>query len=169
MASKKTWLWILVAAFGLCVLALAAVAGLGIYFVASNVSSGRSSGADALRAFDDARARFRDTPPLFELDRNDQPQPTRRLSDLPTASRTPKHLWILAWDPDQERLSKISLPFWILRLGRNNIDVRHRNDSGTNFDLENLNLDFAELERVGPILVLDFRTPDGRRVMVWTE
>lgn len=169
MASKKTWIWILAAAFGLCILAMAAVAGLGIYFVASNVSSGRSTGAQAGRSFDEVRGTFRDAPPLLELDRNDEPRPTRRLSDLPTSSRKPTNLWILAWDPDEERLSKISLPFWMLRLGHNNVDVRHRGDSGADFDLENLDLDFVELERVGPLLILDFRAPDGRRVLVWTE
>ncbi|HUF47133.1 MAG TPA: hypothetical protein VMM93_04895 [Vicinamibacterales bacterium] len=169
MASRKTWIWVLVAAFGLFVLAMTAVAGLGIYFVASNVSTGSSTGADALRTFDQVRGTFGDAQPLLELDRDEQPRATRRLSDLPTSTRKPTTLWILAWDPDEERLSKVSLPFWMLRLGRNKIDVRHRGRSGADFDLEDLDLDFGELERVGPLLVFDLRSNDGRRVMVWTE
>lgn len=165
MATTKTWIWIIVACLGLCVLALAAIAGLGIYFVASNINTGQTSSADALRAFDEIRREFPDERPLFELDSDEQPRPTRRLGDLPTSPRSPKHLWILAWDPDEERLSRISLPFWMLRLGDRNVDFRH--DGG--FDLQELDLDFTELERVGPVLLFDLRTPDGERVLVWTR
>jgi len=165
VGSRKTWIWIIVACLALGVVAMAAVAGLGLYFVASHISTGRTSSADALRTFDEVRAEFKDARPLFEIDSHDEPRPTRRLTDLPASSTKPKNLWILAWDPDDERLSKISLPFWILRMGKQNIDVRH--DGG--FDLDKLDLDVDELERVGPVLIFDFRTSDGERVLVWTR
>jgi len=165
VATTKTWIWIIAACLGLCIVALAAIAGLGIYFVASNISTGPTSSADALRAFDEIRREFRDERPLFELDSDERPRPTRHLRDLPTSPHNPQHLWILAWDPDEERLSRISLPFWMLRLGDKNLDFRH--DGG--FDLQELDLDFAQLERVGPVLIFDLRTPDGERVLVWTR
>ena len=165
MASKKTWIWILVACFGLAILAMAGVAGLGLYFVASHISTGRSSDADALRTFDEIRGEFKESEPLFEIDSHETPRQTRELTSLPTSDRKPEHLWILAWDPRDERLSKISLPFWMLRLGRDNIDIR--SDGG--FDLEQLDLDVDELERVGPQLIFDLRTPDGERVLIWTR
>lgn len=165
MASKKTWIWIVVACLGLVILAMAGVAGLGIYFVASHISTGRTSDADALRTFDEIRAEFKESTPLFEIDSHEMPRVTRDLASLPTSERKPENLWILAWDPTDERLSKISLPFWMLRLGRDNIDIRH--DSG--FDLEQLDLDVNELERVGPQLVFDLKTADGERVLIWTK
>ncbi len=153
------------ACFGLTVLAMAAVAGLGLYFVASHISTDRTSSADALRTFDEVRAEFKNAQPLFELDSDETPRPTRAITELPTSDRRPEQLVILAWDPDDERLAKISLPFWMLRLGRQNIDIQ--NDSG--FDLDELDLNVDELERVGPILVFDFRTSDGERVLIWTR
>ena len=87
------------------------------------------------------------------------------LGALPRSDRRPEYLWILVWNPDDGRLSKISLPFWVLRLGRQNIDIKH--DSG--FDLDQLDLDVDQLERVGPKLIFDFRTSDGERVLIWTR
>jgi hypothetical protein len=37
------------------------------------------------------------------------------------------------------------------------------------FDLRRLNLDFKDLERIGPVLLLDVHTQTGERVLIWTE
>jgi hypothetical protein len=165
VASKKTWIWIVVAVLGLCTMALFAVAGLGIYFVTSHISTDRTSSTDAFRRFDQIRSKFEEQRPLFELDHDQEPRMTRKLSDLPDARERPTELMILAWDPDDERLSSITLPFWMLRFGNRNLEIQ--NDGG--FDLNALDLDVAQLERVGPLLVFDFRTPEGERVLVWTQ
>jgi hypothetical protein len=60
---------------------------------------------------------------------------------------------------------KISLPFWLLRMGRRKIDVGK--DAG--FDLDRLNLDVNELERIGSMLVFEHRAPSGERVLIWTQ
>ena len=165
MASKRrTWLWIIGGALVFCVLALIMVAGAGMYFISQHVATERSTGADAIRAFDAARERYKE--PLFEFDRADHVKLTRKLADLPTSSAKPEHLWILAWDPDDERLVRLSLPFWLLKLGRRKIDIMQ--DSG-GFNLERLNLDMRELERIGPALVVDYRTTSGERVLIWTQ
>ena len=163
MASKKTWLWIIAAGFGLCVFTLLAVAAAGMYFVSQHVDAARSSGADAMRSFEAARETFKD-PPLFEIDALERVRATRAIAKLPTSKRVPTHLWVLAWDPNDERLVKVSLPFWLLRLGRRNVEI-----SSGGFDLEQLNLDVQELERVGPMLVIDHRATSGERVLIWTQ
>ena len=165
MATRKTWLWILAGVFGLGVIAMIVIAGAGVYFVSQHIDAARSTGPDALRAFDSARKGFKD-PPLFELDQSDRVRITRRLKDLPSSRSKPGHLWILAWDPQDERLVKVSLPFWVLRLGRRKIDFT---TGGRSFDLEQLNLDVAELERIGPVLIVDHRVPSGERVLIWTQ
>ena len=58
------------------------------------------------------------------------------------------------------------MPLWVLRLGRRKIDILK---SSRGFNFESLNLDIAELERIGPALVLDYRTPSGERVLIWTQ
>jgi hypothetical protein len=164
MATKKTWLWIIGGLLALGVIALIAVAGFGMYFVSQHVQTARTSGAEALQAFDEARKPFKE--PLFEIDRADRVRLTKPMSDLPTSSARPHNLWILAWDPDDERLVKVALPFWMLKLGRRNIDV---NTGRNGFDFEHLDLDVRELERIGPALVVDYRSTSGERVLVWTQ
>ena len=168
MASKKTWIWIIVGVFGGCILALFVVAGAGLYFVSHHISATHSSGADALDQFDRARAAFKNQPPLVELDEFDRPRITRPLSELPTSPTPPDQLWILAWNPNDEppRVVKVSVPFWLMRLGRHKFGVVN-GDPGVDFD--QMHLDINELARIGPVLVLDMRRASGERVMIWTQ
>lgn len=162
--TKKTWLWILVALLGLGVVFIIAIAGFGVYFISNHVKAGQSSSAEAFRAFDEARARFKDPSPVFELDRYDEPKLAKRLQDLPTAQARAEMLHILAWDPERERLVRVTMPFWMLRLGRQKIDI-----AGGGFDFERMQLDVQELERVGSVVLFDHRPPSGQRVLVWTQ
>jgi hypothetical protein len=164
--SKKTWIWIIVGLFGTGVLLLLAIAGAGIYFLSSHVSTHRTTTTDAFRAFDDAKASFKDQRPLLEVDKGNRPTMPKPTSDMPTASVHPDELCILAWDPDDEKVVQVTLPFWLLRLGRRNINI---SDAGQGFDLNRLNLNVDELERIGPALVLDLQGPSGQRVLVWTK
>jgi len=170
MAKRKTWVWVLVIGFSVCVVAMLAMAGAAVFFVSSHIDARPTSTSNAFRQFDTTRAVFKDQRPLFELDQRERPRQTRELASLPTAAVKPHDLYILAWDPKEGpsdgRLIKISLPFWLLRMGRRKIDVF---DRGGGFDFERLNLDIAELERVGPMLVVDYQTPRGERVLVWTQ
>ncbi len=135
-----------------------------MYFVTRHIHAGPSTSADAFRAFDQARARFKDAGPMFELDDRERPRQVRQFSELPTAAAKTEVVWVLAWDPDRERLVKVSLPFWVLRLGRQKIDI-----ASGGFDFQRLELDVTELERVGSVLLFDFRTASGERVMIWTQ
>jgi len=164
--SKKTWIWIIVSGFALVVLLLVVIAGAGIYFLSRHIDAKRAPAPEALRAFEAQRASFKDQMPLFQVDNNDRTLPTRPLSSLPTSPNKPEHMWILAWDPDEERLVKISLPFWVLRMGRRKIDVF---GGDREFDLDRLSIDITELERIGPALVIDLRARGGERVLVWTQ
>jgi hypothetical protein len=167
MATKKTWIWIIVAFLGVCVVGILGVAGAGIYFVASHIETKTSTMAEAFQEFDRAKAMLGGQKPLFELDEREHPRLTRQLSAMPTSTTKPEYLWILAWDPDNEgRLIKLNLPFWLLRFGNRKIQVL---DHESGFNFERLNLDVNELERVGPLLLVDHRARSGERVLVWTK
>jgi len=168
LATKKTWIWIIVGVIGACVLALFALAGAGVYFVSRHINAQRTSSAEAQKAFDSTLASFKDPRALIELDSFDRPHPARPFSELPTSPTKPSDLWILAFDADRERLVKVSLPFWILRMGRRKMDIMSSGDRS--FDLERLNLDVPELERIGPAVIIDFRrSGSGEHVLVWTR
>jgi hypothetical protein len=166
MATRRTWVWVLVGAAGVGLVALMVMAGSGVYFVSHHIQTQHATGPDAIKAFDAVIASMGSGHPLYELDTNDEPRLVKPLVDIPTASTQPDTLWMLAWDPDQDRLVRVSLPFWLLRVGSRKVRVI-RGDRG--FNLERLNLDVDELARIGPALVFDFRNQDGVRVLLWTQ
>jgi hypothetical protein len=141
-----------------------------VMFVSKHIEAKTSTTSDAFRRFDAVKASFKEQRPLFELDQHERPRMTRALADLPSAATPPRDLYILAWDPNSHtgdgRLVSVSLPFWLLKLGRRKVDVFH---NGSGFDLERLDLDIEQLQRVGPMLVVEHQTSEGERVLVWTK
>jgi hypothetical protein len=166
MAPRKTWLWIVVGAFGAGVLVLVAVAAAGIYFVTQRVQADAATSADAKTAFDTVLDAFGGARPLYELDQDGEPRATRPLRDLPTAGNPPDDINMLAWDPEHERLVRVALPFWMFRVGRQKLSFSHEHPG---FDLERLDLDVDQLGRIGPSLVFDYRDETGVRVLLWTQ
>ena len=90
-----------------------AVVGAGIWIVRSLVQNVSMNEAAATRSFDDVRARFGDTGPVVGL--RDGPVLLRRPPETPPAA-TVKTLHILRWDSRAERMSRIDLPFSLVRM-----------------------------------------------------
>ena len=163
--AARTWIWIIVGVIASCVLGLVLIAGAGIYFVSHHIGVQRTTSTIAIREFDVARAPFREQQPLIEIDRMDRPHEARATGALPTSTMRPENLHLLAWNEDEQRLARITLPFWVLRFGTRKMEVLNDAD----FSLDQLNLDLPELERIGPALLVDHRTPEGSRVLIWTQ
>ena len=166
MAAAKTWIWIILGFIAVCLLSLFLIAGVGVYFVSHHIVMQKTTSSDAMRAFDLARATFKAQQPLLEIDPLEHPRETRSTADLPTSAVTPTNLYILAWNPEEDRLARVTLPFWLMRLGHRKMNFL---DSDQGFNFSRLNLDVVELERIGPALVLDFRPPSGEQVLIWTQ
>jgi hypothetical protein len=166
MASAKTWLWIILGFVGVCVLGLFAIAGAGVYFVSRHIQVKPTTSANALQTFDAARSRFKSQEPLIVMDEFERPRTTRRIAEMPTSAVKPTDLHVLVWNADENKLVNVSVPFWILRFGRQKMKLA---GDGNGFNVERLNLDVPELERIGPSLVLDFRPQSGERVLIWTQ
>jgi len=167
MQSRKNWIWILSAVLGCGVVGLAVAAGAGVYFVTRHIHVQTSTRAAATAELDGARARFGDAQPLFDAAPAGQHLEAHQKSHARHASSSrPDDLHILAWDPDTERLVRVSLPFWVLRYGHQRVRFRSPLHE---FDLSDLKLDLPTLEREGPALLVDHRDPSGHRVVVWTE
>jgi hypothetical protein len=166
MAKRRTWLWIVggLAVSGL--LAVVALAAASVYFVSRHVHAETTSSAQAILSFDEVAGAFQSRRPLYELDPMDRPVLTTELSALPSASLPSSLLMVQAWKPEEERLVRLSLPFWLLKFSPDHLRVSGR---GGDFDLHGLQLDIAQLERIGPALVLDYRNQDGVRVLLWTK
>jgi hypothetical protein len=167
MASKKrTWVWVVVGILVVCVLAVVAIAGAGFYFVSKRVDATRSTPAEAFASIDAVVRSFEGRPALYTIDANDRPHLTAPLESLPTASRKATDLSIHAWDPNSGRLVRLSLPLWMLKFGHQKIRVA-QDEGGLKF--EEFHFDMAELERIGPTLIIDHRGEDGERVLLWTK
>ncbi len=166
MAAKvKTWVWVVIGVFVIGVLGVIAMAGVGVYFFSQHIDTRAASPAAAAQDFDDIRKRFEGQKPLIELD--ERGRFLRANPDRPsTNGKSPENLYVLAFDPDDERIVRVSIPFWLLRMkaGGTTIDF-----NGNSMDLEDLKLTVEDLERFGPTLIVDHRETSGDRVLVWSQ
>src|SRR5262245_6733201 len=142
MATRRTWIWIVVAVMATGLVAVIVVAGAGIYFVSKRVQSASASAPEALKSFDEVTKTFREHRALYERTGSQEPQLTKPFSSIPTAPAKATDLWVQAWDPDDERLVKLSLPLWLLRYGDRKMRVL-KDEGG--LPLRELSLDADEL------------------------
>ncbi len=164
MAKVKTWVWIVVAVVAMGILGIVAMAAAGLWFVRSHVDI-RSTTATAVASdFETVRARFTSQKPLIELD--DRGDFIRANTERPAGSVRPQTLVVMAFDPDDEKVVKMDLPFWLLRLKSGGTRFSM---GGGDVDLAKLHLTVEDLERFGPTLILDHRDRRGSRVLVWSE
>ena len=165
MAGKvKTWVWVVVGIVVCGILGVIAMAAAGLWFVKSHVDIRSTTVAVATQDFQVIRQRFATQKPLIELDEHGGF--LRANTDRPAGTQPPKTLNVMAFDPHDEKVVRLELPFWLLRL----------KGSGGNFDIGRSNVDLArmrltveDLERHGPILILDQKDTDGSRVLVWSQ
>jgi len=167
MAGKvKPWVWVVLGVLVVCVLGVVAMAGLGFYFFSQHIDTRAASPASAAREFEEVRTRFSGQKPLIELDRRgrflksnvDRPaQPDRA---------RPEQLFVMAFNPEDGRIVRVTIPFWLLRLKMRGATIDF---NGSRMDLEDLRLTVEDLERFGPTLIVDHNTSDGERVLVWSQ
>jgi hypothetical protein len=161
-SSRKT-LWIVLGIAAFVVLCIIAFAAFGLYFVSRNLEMERATTTEAGHSFDAVRARFKE-PPIVVLDHRERVTLSRRPPDRQVGEK-PAVMHVMAYDSDDSRIVRVTIPFWMLRLGREKI----RLGTGHDLEFEQLKLTAEELERYGPALLLDHRGKDGQRVLVWTQ
>jgi hypothetical protein len=166
MAGKiKTWIWIIVSVVVICILGAVAVAGMGYYFFTKHFDTKVTSPASATVEFEQVKAQFIGQKPLIELDERGRFLRANPDRSGRTDTRRPDQLYVLAFDPDDERIVKVTVPFWLLRLkARGTIDF-----NGGQLELEDLKLTVEDLERFGPTLIVDHKSSGGERVLVWSQ
>jgi hypothetical protein len=121
------------------------------------------SGAEA--EFEKVRQQFPDRPPLLDFKDGQpsyaagRPDPARPRTDLQT-------LHVVAWDPDDKRLAKFAIPFWLLRFKATPIEF---SSYASGLDDNHVNLRVEEVERYGAGIILDAAMPSGERVLLWAQ
>ena len=166
MAGKvRTWVWVLVAVVVIGILGIIALAGAGIYFFSQHIDTKTQSPAGAAREFEQIRARFTGQKPLIELDERGRYLRSHTDRQAAPGSKTPDALHVMAFDPDDARVVRVEIPFWLLRLKlRGGIDF-----NGRRMELDDLKLTVEDLEGYGPALVVDHQGAAGERVVVWSQ
>ena len=118
MAGKvKTWVWVILAFVVTCVLGVIAIAGAGLLLLHPALRHQGHARRQARRVeFEQVKAQFAGQKPLVELD--ERGNFVRANPDRPSSrnSARPEQLYVLAFDPDDGRIVKVTMPFWLLRL-----------------------------------------------------
>ena len=167
MAAKvKTWVWVLLGIVVVGILCVITVAGVGLYFFSQHVQTRAASPTNAAQEFDQIEARFTGQKPLIELDNRGHYLRANTDRNPPPNPKTPEALNVLAFDPGDGRIVKISIPFWLLRMKMRGTTIDF---NGRKMDLEDLKLTVEDLERFGPTLIVDHKQATGERVLVWSQ
>lgn len=167
MAGKvKTWVWIVVAIVVIGILGVIAMAGVGLYFFSQHVQTQAASPSNAAREFEQVTTRFTGQKPLIELDNRGHYLRANTDRTPPPNAKVPDSLNVMAFDPDDGRIVRIAIPFWLLRLKMHGATIDF---NGNKMDLEDLKLTVEDLERFGPTLIVDHKNRGGERVLVWSQ
>jgi hypothetical protein len=165
MAGKvKTWVWVVVGLVVCGILCLVAMAAAGLWFAKTHINIRSASPVAVSEDFARIRLQFASQKPLIELD--DRGHLTRTNTDRPAGTRRPESLNIMAFDPDDEKVVRMDIPFWLLRLKMQGTRFSVGHDA---IDLKELHLTVEDLERFGPTLIVDHKGRSGERVLVWSQ
>ena len=165
----KTWLTIVAAVLIVIVMIGAAAIGGSIYFFASHVRRTAVEDTEAGDRFARERQRLSTRRALIELDDRDDPVINRSEPATGSADARLRTLRVLVYEPREQRIVDIDIPFWLLRIMPSGGRFSFLNDNGINFDSDRTRLTVEDLERHGAGLVLDHRDRRGAQVLVWTE
>ena len=167
MAVKiKTWVWVIVGILAVCFVGVVAMAGAGFYFFSQHFNTKVVSKASAGQEFDGIRQQFVGQKALIELDEHGRFLRANTDRTASPGAKTPDQLYVLAYDPDDQRVVKVAIPFWLLRFKKHGATVDF---NGGRLDLEDLKLTVEDLERFGPTLIVDHHEASGERVLVWSQ
>jgi type II secretory pathway pseudopilin PulG len=166
--TRKTWVSVLIASVIIIgILAVAAIGGT-VFFIHKHVDTQSTSNENADAQFAEARARFAGQKPLIEIRKDDEPVLHRDVIPASLPATKLETLRVLAYDTHDEKLVRVSIPFWLLRMAPTR-HVTFLNDAGIDFDSDRVRLTLDDLERRGPGLILDQADRRGSHVLVWTE
>lgn len=162
----RTWVWVVVGVIVVTILGVVALAGVGFYYARQHIDTRAASPASAEKDFEAVRARFTGQKPLIELD--DRGRFVRAHTDrkVPERVTVPEKLHVLAYNPEEGRIVRLTIPFWLLRLKTGNASIDF---NGREMDFEDLRLSVQDLERFGPTLIAEHKAPDGSHVLVWSQ
>jgi hypothetical protein len=136
-------------------------------WVSQNVVVNSSSARDVDDEFEKVRQRFKGRLPLLEMKDGAPHYVAARAEAAPTQQQQQlSTLHILAWDADDEKLAKVSVPWWVLRLKSGPIRF---SSYASGFDDGGVRLTTEDIEKHGPGIIMEVTGRHRERVLLWTE
>ena len=169
MAKKKSWgliiLGIVILVVIVCI-GIVATVGFAI-FRQMDIQTVASDSPD--KDFENARARFVGQVPLIELPADGEADSVVMHREKIGKEAVPlTGLRVMVWDPRDHKLVRFTIPFWLLKLGRSGRIQLPGRDTSLSTDVS-LHVTADEIERCGPGLILDYKSPSGEQILVWAE
>jgi hypothetical protein len=158
--------WVVLAIGVGVVLCVIAMAGVGLYFFSRHIDTKAVSPAVAARDFQEVTSRFSGQKPLIELDEHGRYVRAHTDRQAPPNAKPPDELHVMAFDPHDGRIVRVTVPFWLLRMKMRGTTIDF---NGNQMNLEDLKLTVEDLEHFGPTLIVDHRSTSGERVLVWSQ
>ena len=114
--STKTVLTVVIAAITIVCVMVIALIGTSAYYVSQHVRSDYIGAENAEAQLATVRQRLAGKAPLIELRGEDDPIVHRSPADAKAAPI--KNVRALLYSPDDRKLTDLTLPVWLLRMGR---------------------------------------------------
>jgi hypothetical protein len=167
MAKKTSWGLIIlgISVFVLIVgVGLAAVMGYVIYqqfaFQATSATE-----VSAEQEFTRVVAMFEGQKPYFVI-KDGEPVVSDKQGKA--AGRPVEALHIIVWQPDERKVVRLNVPFWLLRMTKGH-PIKLSSSLDPDGEPTRLRVTAEDLERRGPGLILDYKEASGQRVLVWAQ
>lgn len=160
---KRTWLWIILGVFAFFIVAGLGMAAFAVYYVGSHFEVVDTPAPDAEKSFSEVRAKFPGQQPLLAF-KDGEPMSIAEITTPSNTKLTTMH--IVAFDDDEQKLVRVDVPFWLLRLKSGPISF---SSYASSFDDRKVKLSVADIERRGPGIVLDLAERSEGRVLIWAE
>jgi len=163
--AKRRWPFVVL---GIAIVLVFVGIGVVIATVAwfqENMEISSSTAVDAEAEFDTVRRKFAGREPLLELHEG-VPRYTKARETSAASTTSLQSLYIMVWDPDEERVLRFSFPFWVLRWKSDPIRF---GSYASGFDDEGAVLRPEDIEKYGAGIILDATSRSGERVLFWAE
>jgi hypothetical protein len=134
-------------------------------WVQQNLQVDTRTASDADQEFETVRKEFNNRAPLLEMFEG---RPRFTAEHDKAASATPSNidaLHVLVWDPDEERLARFRVPFWLVRMKSEPFRL---SSYAAGLD-DHVSLRPEDIEKYGAGVILDTRSNSGERVLLYAR
>lgn len=138
------------------------LAGAGAYYFFRHLETSSIGEAPAQPQFDAIKKKFEGRAPLVEVVNPKAGDIRVQMVKHPDGLRaTTVH--VMTWDAEENQLLKTDIPLWLMRFSSINV-LSHLGIAPARYRLT-----AEDVASFGPGIVVDYRDPGSKRVLIWVE